>query len=136
MSEFHLDLSREGIYTYFIDNQRTASHGSVIFGVRELNSTELNQFCSNGSKNELPIPSQPFLFSSNYELRGYISVCYYLDANNCWQCDGLLVYISFFCPARRLGVSFLSARTVDESSSNTMLFHSSDHFYHRISVFI
>jgi hypothetical protein len=30
-------------------------------------------------------------FTSNYELRIYTSGCYYLDTNNNWQSDGLVV---------------------------------------------
>ncbi|CAF4190046.1 unnamed protein product, partial [Rotaria socialis] len=38
-----------------------------------------------------PITDQPFNFSSDYELRTFTSACYYLDSNNNWQSDGLLV---------------------------------------------
>jgi hypothetical protein len=63
----------------------------VIFGLRELNATEIDDFCSNQSINNPPISDQPFNFSSNYELRTYTSGCYYLDSNNQWQSDGLIV---------------------------------------------
>jgi hypothetical protein len=80
------------MYTYFIDNQRTAHHQSVIFGLRELNLTEFENYCINSSiYPNPPISNQPFNFTSNYELRTYTSACYYLDANNNWQSDGLLV---------------------------------------------
>jgi hypothetical protein len=39
----------------------------------------------------LPISDQSSNFTSNYELRVYTSGCYYLDSNNNYQSDGLLV---------------------------------------------
>ncbi len=83
--------SNETIYTYFINNQLTIGHQSLIFGFRELNSTELNISCPNQS---IPITDISFNFTSNYELRVYTSGCYYFDENNQWQSDGLIV--SFF----------------------------------------
>jgi len=57
-----------------------------------LNGKEIDDFCSNYSlTNGPPISNEPFNFSSNYELRTYTSGCYYLDSNNNWQSDGLLV---------------------------------------------
>jgi hypothetical protein len=80
------------IHTYFIDNQQTIGHQSLIFGLRELNSSEINYFCSNQSMiMDPPISDKPFNFTSNYQLRIYTSGCYYLDSNNDWQSDGLLV---------------------------------------------
>ena len=75
-------LSNNSIYTYFLDNQLTQNHQSLVFGLRELNSSD----CLN-----LPIISQPYNFTSNYQLRVYSSGCYYLDENNQWQGDGLTV---------------------------------------------
>jgi hypothetical protein len=80
-------LTNDTIYTYFVDNQRTSGHQSIIFGLRELNSIEIN----NCSMTTPPITNQRFNFTSNYELRIYTSGCYYLDKNNNWQSDGLKV---------------------------------------------
>jgi hypothetical protein len=88
--------SSDTIYTYFIDNQKTIGHQSVIFGLRELNSSEINNFCFNSTIINPPITNQRFNFTSNYELRTYTSGCYYLDTNNNWQSDGLLVSFSCF----------------------------------------
>jgi hypothetical protein len=85
------NLTNESIYTYFIDNQQTAGHQSVIFGLRELNSTEVIDYCSQSQITNPPITDKRFNFTSNYELRLYTSGCYYLDANNNWQSDGLIV---------------------------------------------
>ena len=81
-------MSNESIYTYFIDNEKTVGHQSVIFGIRELNSTE---GCSNTSMTSPPITNERFNFTADYDLRVYTSGCYYLDANNNWQADGLVV---------------------------------------------
>ncbi|CAF1149550.1 unnamed protein product [Adineta ricciae] len=86
------NLINESIYTYFLDNQRTLNHQSIIFGLRELNSTEVNRTCSsNASTKSLPITNEPFHFTSNYQMRMYSSGCYYLDENNQWKSDGLIV---------------------------------------------
>jgi hypothetical protein len=91
-------LTNENIYTYFIDNQQTSGHQSIVFGLRELNSTEISDLCSITSINSNPpITNQRFNFTSNYELRIYTSGCYYLDKNNNWQSDGLVVSIVLFC---------------------------------------
>ncbi|CAF4139161.1 unnamed protein product, partial [Adineta steineri] len=43
------NLTNDDIYRYFIDNQQTPNHQSLIFGIRELNSTEMNTYCLNNS---------------------------------------------------------------------------------------
>ena len=88
---FHIDLTNDSIYKYYVDNQKTSGHQSIIFGLRELNPIELINYCSNISINSPPITDKRFNFTSNYELRIYTSGCYYLDANNQWKSDGLLV---------------------------------------------
>lgn len=84
-------MTSESIYRYFLDNQQTVSHRSLIFGLRELNSTEMINVCSNPSLLNPPITNEQFNFTSNYELGIYTSGCYYLDKNNNWQSDGLRV---------------------------------------------
>lgn len=86
-----IDLTNTSIYTYFIDNQKTTGHESVIFGLRELNAIEVVDTCSNSSFKNPPLINKPFNFTANYELRVYTSGCYYMDENNSWQADGLLV---------------------------------------------
>ncbi|CAF4143107.1 unnamed protein product, partial [Adineta steineri] len=85
------NLTNESIYTYFINNQQTFGHQSIIFGLRELNLTEIQDFCGNSSIVNPPITDEKFDFTSNYELRIYTSGCYYLDQNNQWKSDGLIV---------------------------------------------
>ncbi|UJR19272.1 hypothetical protein I4U23_022401 [Adineta vaga] len=86
-----INLTNEGIYTYYIDNQRTIGHQSVIFGLRELNETELNERCANLSIIDPPITNERINFTSNYQMRIYTSGCYYLNENQQWKSDGLLV---------------------------------------------
>jgi len=83
--------SNQNISTFFIDNQQTRGHQSIVFGLRELNSNESTIFCSNSQQTNPPITNQRFNFSSNYELRIYLSGCYYFDEHNQWKDDGLRV---------------------------------------------
>ena len=85
------NLSNDSLYTYFIDNQRTENHQSLVFGLRELNSLEMINFCSNSLPTKPPITNQRYNFTSNYELRIYTSGCYYLDKTNQWKSNGLRV---------------------------------------------
>ena len=48
-------LTNEGIYRYLINNEDTFGHRTVSFGLRELNSTEMNHFCYNSSINMPPL---------------------------------------------------------------------------------
>jgi hypothetical protein len=63
----------------------------LIFGLRELTPTEMTLYCSNSSQGDIPIINDVSSFTSNYELRIYMSGCYYLDQDNNWQSNGLLV---------------------------------------------
>ncbi len=56
----------------------------------------IDYYFKNSSSNNLPIISERSYFTSNYDLRIYASGCYYLDKNNQWQSDGLLVSLTFF----------------------------------------
>ncbi|CAF1470214.1 unnamed protein product [Adineta ricciae] len=85
------NLPNDSVYTYYVDNQQTNGHQSIIFGLRELNTTETIQHCSNTSLTHPPITDQPFNFTSDYGLRIYTSGCYYLDENQQWKSDGLVV---------------------------------------------
>ncbi len=52
------DMRPLNIYTYFLDNEQ-------ISGLRELNSTELNNFCMNQSTKTSPISNQSLNFTAN-----------------------------------------------------------------------
>jgi hypothetical protein len=84
-------LTNDNIFQYFLNNQQTSGHQSLVFGLRELKSTEELDFCSSSSLKNPPITNERFNFTSNYELRIYTSGCYYLDQNNQWKADGLIV---------------------------------------------
>ncbi|CAF3366379.1 unnamed protein product [Rotaria sp. Silwood1] len=82
------------IYSYFLDNTRTINHQYVIFGIRELNSTEFQSFCSNNaslSSPMSPVTDTAINFTSNYHIRAYTSACYYLDKNSYWQTKDIVV---------------------------------------------
>ena len=84
-----LDLTNGTIYKYFLDNEQTSGHRSIVFGLRELG---LFDNCSHLSLSmKPPIISEKSNFTSNYQLRIYTSGCYYLDENNQWKSDGMKV---------------------------------------------
>ena len=88
-------LCSSSVYTHFINNHGTAGHQSVVYGLRELSSKEVNASCESGSVvGSPPIADRSFNFTSDYELRVYSSGCYHLDAQNRWQSDGLTVRFS------------------------------------------
>jgi hypothetical protein len=92
-SKFFCPSNNETIYQYYIDNQQISTHQSLVFGLRELTSTEFDQICLQNSTENFSIENKDSYFTSNYYLRIYTSGCYYLDQDNHWQSDGLLVCI-------------------------------------------
>ena len=85
-------LCSSSLSSHFLDNQQTTDHRSIIYGIRQLNGTEVDHWCSNPSTHaDPPRSDQPFRFTDNYELRLYTSGCYYLDADHRWRSDGLMV---------------------------------------------
>ncbi|UJR07022.1 hypothetical protein I4U23_011310 [Adineta vaga] len=87
------NLTIDDIYLHFINNSQTLNHHSIIYGIRELTTIDINEYCLN-EKNFYPNSSminQPRKFLSNYGVRLYKSACLYLDANNNWKSDGLIV---------------------------------------------
>ena len=114
------------VRTHFLDNEQTTGHRSIIFGVRQLNTTEVDQWCINQSiHSEPPRSDQPFRFTDNYELRLYTSGCFYLETNHRWRSDGLLVMYPYL-GLNNLNRSLVGGST-DESVANTVLIDSSDH---------
>ncbi|UJR07107.1 hypothetical protein I4U23_011395 [Adineta vaga] len=86
------DFSDENLYTYYIDNQQSIDHTSIVIGLRELNSTEQQIICSNSSSiTNPPIQDEPVIFTANYELRIYAACCYYRQQTDQWKFDGLIV---------------------------------------------
>ena len=80
---FFADLTNESVFTYFLDNERTSSHRSLIFGLRQLNDS---------SSSLSPLVNERVMFTSNYELRLYTSSCFYFDEQTEeWKSDGMKV---------------------------------------------
>jgi hypothetical protein len=77
---YYLDLTEDNLYTFYLNNEQTANHHSLIFTLKELNATDC-------------LENVVFTehFTSDFYLRIYSSACYYLDQNNQWQSDGLIV---------------------------------------------
>jgi hypothetical protein len=86
--------NNDEIFTFFINNNQTLNHYSIIFGIRELTRKEIEIFCGKKEILNPPIIDKPLNFSSNYEIWTYLSTCFYLGENNHWHSDGLLA--SFF----------------------------------------
>ena len=83
--------TNESVYTYFLSNNQISGHRSLIFGLRELDSTEITQSCSTPIVIP-PLTDRPFNFSANYELRLYTSSCFYFDERSEeWKSDGLII---------------------------------------------
>ncbi|CAF1615089.1 unnamed protein product [Adineta ricciae] len=83
-------MTNESVYGYFIDNEQTVGHASMVIGLREV---EDDVYCSNASlRNELPITDDVYSFRSDYEMRVYSSGCYYMDEESGeWKGNGLKV---------------------------------------------
>ncbi|UJR07283.1 hypothetical protein I4U23_011571 [Adineta vaga] len=78
---------------HFLDNYQTSNHHSIIYGLRQLSTQQIEDFCfynKTFSRNS-PLLRQSWSFTSDYQIRMYQSACFYLDFNNNWQSDGLLV---------------------------------------------
>lgn len=85
------NLTQEKTHRYFIDNNKTVGHRSVLIGVRELHPNEISHFQTRSTSKSLPTLNGNVNFTSDYGLRVYTSGCYYLDQNNNWKSDGLFV---------------------------------------------
>ena len=48
-------------------------------------------YCSSAAITSPPITNHQYNFTANYQLRIYTSGCYYLNENNQWKSDGLVV---------------------------------------------
>ena len=85
-------LCPQDFHSFFVDNEQTRNHKSLVFGLRELNSSEIVSYCRNNkSQMNPPITNERYNFTSNYKLRVYSSGCYFLDENNQWNDRGLKV---------------------------------------------
>ena len=77
-----LDWSNGSVCTYFLDDQQTSTHQSLIFALRQLNESSSNP----------PWINERVPFTTDYELRLYTSSCFYFDEETEeWKSDGLTV---------------------------------------------
>jgi polycystin 1L2 len=63
----------------------------VGYGIRELNSSETNSYCSNKmALNSIPLIQNPVNFTNDFLIRTYTSGCYYYDTySGKWFADGI-----------------------------------------------
>ncbi|CAF3839178.1 unnamed protein product [Rotaria sp. Silwood1] len=77
-------------YSLFFNNTRIKNHHMVVLGIREVDT---KSYCFD--KN-LTFPwlydQKKVHFTDDYSLRVFMSGCYYLDENNEWRADNLIVY--------------------------------------------
>ncbi len=64
-----------------MNNEEINEHKSLIFGLRELNSSEIINLCliNRSIIQNPPIINKIFNFTSNYQIQVYLSACYYFD---------------------------------------------------------
>ena len=87
---YFCSTERDETFVFYLDNNQTSNYQTVTFAIRELNTQEVDQYCQNKTM-DLFIVKSPMKFSTNYEIRSYLSACFYLNQHNKWQSDGLLV---------------------------------------------
>ena len=86
------NLTKDGLYKYFIDNEKTKDHQSVVFEIRQINPNEISLFQTKSfSLRTLPNVNSKLNFTCDYDVRLYTSGCYYFDKNGNWKSDGLTV---------------------------------------------
>lgn len=84
------DRRNESVMKYYLDNEQTSNHHSLTFALRELNETEVSEYCVSRSLSLVGMDEKRN-FTSDYYLRLYQSGCYYLDENRRWRSDGMRV---------------------------------------------
>jgi hypothetical protein len=74
-------VSVEGVHHFYVDNEQTNGHVSLVYGIREPNSSESDDLCLLGrSSGQVPIFNATMVFSEKFEMRNYLSGCYYMNA--------------------------------------------------------
>ena len=124
-------MNEEGNYVHFLDNTQVAYHPLIIYGIRELDQSEMQYFCANQTihqRENLPIVHRSLHFTSDYQLRIYQSGCFYLDSNYQWQSGGLIVS-SLESRSSVHTIVYIPGGSINRSLSNTMLFNTFDDIY-------
>ena len=99
-----VDLNDEKFYVYFINNEETFSHQSLVFGFRQLTTEEREESCRTNDSVIPAMKNKQATFTSNYRLRIFTSACFYLDEKNQWRSDGLVVRLLFSLPSLSLSL--------------------------------
>ena len=79
--DFFCHRNNENIFKYYFNNHQTFNHQTVTFGIRELSDKETERYCDERII-DLPMINTMKRFSSDYQIRSYLSACFYLDQNN------------------------------------------------------
>ena len=89
-------LNNDSFYLFFQNmTEINGFKGFVGYGIRELNSSEMNLYCSNPNviPSYVPLINTQVNFTSDFMLRAYSSGCYYYDVNTGkWNSDGMDIY--------------------------------------------
>ena len=83
-------VNKNQIFDYPVNIDQNDDYHSIIFGIRQLTLSENQLFCFNKTLNP-PINDRIIGFSADYQIRSYLSTCFFLDENNKWNSDGLRV---------------------------------------------
>ena len=93
IKEYLSDITNDRYYRYMINNEIVANNRSVILGVRELEDDEIQQWCVEKTQFHLATLhfESPASLISGYQIRAYLSACYFLDKQGHWKANGLKV---------------------------------------------
>ncbi|CAF1640035.1 unnamed protein product, partial [Adineta ricciae] len=86
-------LTSDGMYVHFLNNHQTSNRHSIVYGLRQLSTKEMQEFCYHNKTLDRTssLFRQAWIFTSDYQIRMYQSACFYLDSDSNWQSNGLLV---------------------------------------------
>ena len=84
-----LFCSKDGRFSHLIRQFRRSNHHSIVYGIRQLTMWETMDFCLD--RKEIGSLNDHVLFTDDYYLRFSRSGCFYLDENQQWNSEGLIV---------------------------------------------
>jgi len=91
------EINSNGDFRFFQNmSQANGFKGFVGYSIRELNSNEIEFYCSkspNSKLNSFPLIQSQVNFTSDFMVRAYTSGCYFYDLNTGkWLSDGMDIY--------------------------------------------